>query len=250
MGRSVGARDHSSKSGTIPSVDCWPLRGGAACLDFANTVAWRPSAKPVDGLQTYDDLVLWGLHAALVSLPASEGLLAHAARDELAARATLDRAVALREAIFRLFAALAHGDAFAQEDLAMVNAVLAVAMAHAAVMRVEDGFALRYPENEEALALPLWNVAESAAHLLVSGDWSRVRDCPGLDCGWLFLDRTKNGNRRWCDGADCGNRGRVRAHYRRHHPTLSKSEERDRATSPRAAGAPRQPRIRGPGTVD
>lgn len=198
----------------VPPVERWPLRGGAACLDFANTVGWRPT-RPVDALGTYEDLIGWARHAGLLSLPQRDRLLWRAAEDGPGAAEALTRAVALREAISRLFAGLAHGREIDNGDLATINAVLAEGMARAALVRDSDGFAFRGPVDEDALALPLWMLAESAAHLLISGEWQRVRECPGHDCGWLFLDQTKNGNRRWCDSADCGNRARVRAHYQR-----------------------------------
>jgi predicted RNA-binding Zn ribbon-like protein len=56
----------------------------------------------------------------------------------------------------------------------------------------------------------LWPVARSAAELLTSGDLARVGQCPGEECGWLFLDTSRAGRRQWCDMADCGNLAKVR----------------------------------------
>jgi predicted RNA-binding Zn ribbon-like protein len=45
-----------------------------------------------------------------------------------------------------------------------------------------------------------------------------VRECPGSPgkaCGWLFVDRTKNGSRIWCVGTLCGNRTRAHRRYER-----------------------------------
>jgi hypothetical protein len=39
---------------------------------------------------------------------------------------------------------------------------------------------------------------------------SRVRACGNRRCGWLFVDRSANGRRRWCDPRACGNRMKVR----------------------------------------
>jgi predicted RNA-binding Zn ribbon-like protein len=49
-----------------------------------------------------------------------------------------------------------------------------------------------------------------AALLRTSADvgWVRVKACPGPDCGWVFRDRSRNGSRRWCDMAECGNRAK------------------------------------------
>ena len=59
-------------------------------------------------------------------------------------------------------------------------------------------------------------VAEAAAHLLVDGDRTRIRQCHADDCRWWFEDTSKNGRRKWCSMARCGNRAKVAAHYKRH----------------------------------
>ncbi len=39
--------------------------------------------------------------------------------------------------------------------------------------------------------------------------WSRVKACRGTDCGWVFVDASRNGSRRWCEMASCGNRAKT-----------------------------------------
>ncbi len=39
--------------------------------------------------------------------------------------------------------------------------------------------------------------------------WSRVKACRATDCGWVFVDASRNGSRRWCDMATCGNRAKT-----------------------------------------
>lgn len=55
--------------------------------------------------------------------------------------------------------------------------------------------------------------AMSAMRALVLPDKTRIRACP--NCDWLFLDRSKNKSRRWCDMNVCGNRVKAAAHYRK-----------------------------------
>src|ERR671930_579256 len=75
--------------------------------------------------------------------------------------------------------------------------------------RIANGFAW---VADDVLAPVVW----SAAELLTSGPLERVRECPGDDtCGWLFLDTSRNGSRRWCDMRTCGNRAKARRYYRR-----------------------------------
>jgi predicted RNA-binding Zn ribbon-like protein len=68
-------------------------------------------------------------------------------------------------------------------------------------------------DPEQALA----PIACSAAELLASSDLlHHLRRCEGDNCGWLFLDSSRNHSRRWCDMRDCGNRAKVRRHRQKH----------------------------------
>ena len=44
----------------------------------------------------------------------------------------------------------------------------------------------------------------------------RLRACGNRRCGWLFVDRSANARRRWCDPKACGNRMKVRRYRARH----------------------------------
>lgn len=61
----------------------------------------------------------------------------------------------------------------------------------------------------------LWPVLWAATQLATSSGLERVRSCPGQDCGWLFLDTSKAGRRRWCSMAICGNRMKTKRHRAR-----------------------------------
>ncbi|WP_310218026.1 CGNR zinc finger domain-containing protein [Neorhizobium sp. 2083] len=37
-----------------------------------------------------------------------------------------------------------------------------------------------------------------------------MRECTGDNCGWLFIDHSKSGRRRWCSDATCGSLARVK----------------------------------------
>ena len=43
----------------------------------------------------------------------------------------------------------------------------------------------------------------------------RVKVCGNPECVWLFLDRSKNRSREWCEMASCGNLMKVRRHRAR-----------------------------------
>jgi predicted RNA-binding Zn ribbon-like protein len=58
-------------------------------------------------------------------------------------------------------------------------------------------------------------VAGSLAHYLADHDAGRLRICADESCGWLFIDESPAGRRRWCDMRTCGNRAKVARHRER-----------------------------------
>jgi predicted RNA-binding Zn ribbon-like protein len=56
-------------------------------------------------------------------------------------------------------------------------------------------------------------VVLAASELLTSDEMARVKRCPG--CGWLFLDTSRNGMRRWCSMEDCGSEAKSKRQYER-----------------------------------
>ena len=65
-------------------------------------------------------------------------------------------------------------------------------------------------EIGDSLDSPLWPVVWSAAVLLVSEEAGRIRMCGGQDCGWMYVDRSRNGLRRWCRMETCGTQAKSR----------------------------------------
>jgi len=191
------------------------LIGGRLCLDFTNTADWHASDHPEEYLTSYAALVAWSQHTEIITEAEAQRLLAEAERRPDEATAALEEAITLREALYRLLRATLAGRAPNADDLASFNAARADALAHSQIAATADGFAWRWIANEQELVWLLWPVILSAADLLLSPDLERVKACPGPDCGWLFLDTSKNHTRRWCTMEGCGNRAKARRSYRR-----------------------------------
>jgi predicted RNA-binding Zn ribbon-like protein len=187
--------------------------GGELCLNFTNTVGGSRE-NPKERLNRYEDLVQWSIQAGAVEPEQGEILLARAANESEDADHILGRARDLREAIYRIFAAIAADQDPQGDDLARLNEELERAQAHLRVVLTGDQFDYRFLDHG-SLDRPLWPIARSAADLLVSNDLARVKRCGGHDCDWLFVDQSKNKSRRWCDMRDCGNRAKARRHYHR-----------------------------------
>lgn len=81
------------------------------------------------------------------------------------------------------------------------------------ILKVSEsgGVRLRPAPGAGALGLVL-----AELHLLLqTGRLDRLRMCASDECNWMFFDRSKPGNRRWCSSALCGNRHKTRAYRHR-----------------------------------
>ncbi len=199
------------------------LVGGDPCLDFVNTVGGRlPAGGGVgtrvrdDKLVSYPDLVAFGVHAGLVGEARGRGLLRRGQARPGAARATLERALAFREALYRTLRTVMRGRRPSEADLEVINAEVLACRNREALAARREGLRWEWRDGAERLEAPLWPVVRAAAALLTSRDLARLRQCGGERCGWLFLDRSRNRRRRWCSMDDCGNLEKVRRFRQRH----------------------------------
>ena len=167
---------------------------GNLCLDFVNTVDPRHGTPREEDLPDYAAVLDWARQAGIGVAPLATGNASRAHEE----------AIALRETLYAIFGAVARGEAPPAKALRHLNDELA-----RRPRRITERFA--WAPADDVLAPVVW----SAAELLTSGPLERVRECPGDDtCGWLFLDTSRNGSRRWCDMRTCGNRAKARRHYR------------------------------------
>ena len=170
--------------------------GNALCLDFANTVNARPTPSS-DWLATPD-----GGHL---------GALGRCSRVVAAGRERCRQRGPARVVVPHLrFRGSAGGAAQARSRPARGRLRRAVSWGR--LRRAKDLFTLATPAREPLETL-LGEVSASAS-TCHPGPLERVGECPS--CGWLFLDTSRNGRRRWCSMATCGSRDKARRYYTAH----------------------------------
>lgn len=195
--------------------------GGDPSLDLINTVDWTERGLERDRLTDYERLVCWAEGAGVVPLDHASALTGLGAENAEGTAATLDAARSLRFALQRVFDAVARtGELSEDAMLAELNRHVVDALARLRIAPDSSGGAAArwaWRGEGDVLGSVLWPVARSAAVLLTSEEAHSVRICGGDACGWMFVDRSRNRLRRWCEMETCGTRakGRRRAERRR-----------------------------------
>ncbi|OKK07840.1 hypothetical protein AMK26_01885 [Streptomyces sp. CB03234] len=176
----------------MTTPDPRPLVGEPVCLDLLNT-RWIHDGAHQDLLTATDGLAVWLASTGLdTRFTADAPTLEHTlvARDALAA---LVDSPGDRSATTRLNAVLDHG-------------------------RIRATLTPEGPGEEPEFADPAWGPAWTAArdylHLLRTAP-DRIRACAHEACVLHFFDTSRNGTRRWCSMAVCGNRAKASRHYAR-----------------------------------
>lgn len=179
------------------------LVSGHLALDLVNTVTARDS-QAHDWLASIDALLQW---AALTGRFTPRDLAALgrlAAASPAAARQALGRARQLREALHATLVPLLQGRSVPAAALQQLDRLRLAAARRCTLQARADGVAARPALPGSGLDLVADTVLADALRLLEAPDLPRLRVCAGSHCGWLFLDQSKAGRRRWCDMATCG----------------------------------------------
>jgi predicted RNA-binding Zn ribbon-like protein len=181
--------------------------GGLLALDTANTVVLR--IDPQRTFDRFDDAAEIARFAeAAGNFRAAElgGRRLDASEPERIAPVVLS----IREAVDRLFRSAVRDGGIDTGDLPPLLAACAAGLAGTRETIGPAAAPFGDPATPIAFEAAL---AVSALSLLAPGMLERLKICP--NCGWLFLDRSRNSSRLWCDMTVCGNRRKASRHYHR-----------------------------------
>jgi predicted RNA-binding Zn ribbon-like protein len=192
-----------------------PLVGSELAFDLTNTSSGRGGPMHKEHLLGAEDVVAWARQARVLT-PADGQWLAHeVVRDMALAQALMERIRDLREVIYAIGAQTAAGGRPAAADADLLARIYADCVARARLVPHGAGFVWTWDPRQAPVEAVLGPIALSALTLLTQADLSRIKQCQGDHCGWLFFDTTKNKRRRWCEMEVCGNRAKQRRHQSR-----------------------------------
>jgi predicted RNA-binding Zn ribbon-like protein len=182
---------------------------GNLALDFVNTVAYRLDPEKVkDHLRDPVEVQRWANQA---HLPDRAVINSSPPLTKVALR----RVRSVREQLFAIFSAIADDEPISADDLFRIGNTLEGCRAKRCLSIQGANVRWIWRPSAGVAEFLLFPILAAATDLLTSASRGLVRQCAGEGCGWLFLDRSNAGKRRWCSMADCGNRNKARQHYRR-----------------------------------
>jgi predicted RNA-binding Zn ribbon-like protein len=176
------------------------FRSGRLSLNLCATVGERWRGR-FERLPAPQDLARWYVEAHLIPKAPQLG------------PADLERARIVREAIHRGATALVSGERIHRADEATISSAARPAPLVPQLRNRQLHWSM--PGDTAGPAL-LSTVARDAIDLLAGPYADRVRACASDECGILFLDSSRPGQRRWCSSSACGGRERASSYRRRH----------------------------------
>jgi len=187
--------------------------GERLCLDLVNSANWKGNTVVDEAFATPIDVVDWAERARILPRAAARRWRARFRRDPDSAGTLVADVRACRQALRLLFDAAMRNREPPVHARTAINACLRGGKPG---RLVTSGARLGYEPIGNAFGpWLLHRAATSAVELIVSTDRAALECCPGVRCGWLFLDRTRGRTRRWCQMETCGNRAKARRHYQR-----------------------------------
>ena len=191
-----------------PYISKLSFLGGDLSLDFVNTVHDRHEEPLRNLLQNYLDLVTWIHSADAINNSQKESLLKMGWENQIKATQVYKDALQLREALYDLVVNMINREDVSPVTMQMINQWLSRAFSNLELTRFNSHFVLDWKGENFELESVIWPIIRSFAYLITSEDRKRIKQCG--NCGYLFVDNSKNKSRRWCSMEICGNRVKAR----------------------------------------
>ena len=195
-------------------ADEFQLVAGHLALDFANTLDYRYDPdRLIDLLPSYERFLAFCRQSGVITAAQMRKLLG--GLSEFESQRVLKEVIEFREALYFLTLSAVQGRRPDESHLRVLNRILSEARALDEVVWHKRRFVRSFRDVTERPDGPLRQVVHAAVVLITSSDIDNVRECSEKTCRWLFLDRSRNHSRRWCDMQLCGNRSKAKRFYAR-----------------------------------
>jgi predicted RNA-binding Zn ribbon-like protein len=186
--------------------------GQRTAINFINTIDWRGKENPEDYINDYTDLINWSTITGIITQKEAETLKEISQRNPEKASESLMRAISFREAAYRTLQSISIGESPSPEDKELLDSEMLNMFGYLKLNLKEKQLVLNGQLDFNHI---LRLIVKDLVELMTSDELNRVKRCQSEECGWLFIDSSKNRSRKWCQMRGCGNRAKARRYYNR-----------------------------------
>jgi predicted RNA-binding Zn ribbon-like protein len=177
------------------------------CLDFLNTQMIL-KGEPIDTLETFEDLVEWVRES-----PIEVNVDLNSKKLNREGEQALNEAKQFRKVLRDTVINLIHQKRVPDSTLEAINHYMRLRDSHPVLLRQKNRFLKKSDDKIQSPNDLLAVIAETAANLFSTADFSLIHKCENEKCILFFYDTTRNHARRWCSMTVCGNRQKAATHY-------------------------------------
>ena len=196
----------------IRSVETLEHVGGPVCLDFTNTIKHRYEEPYVDYLSGTEEWLIWTKRSDLITDAELKLIQKYIRQNPIKSQKELQGVIRSRESIYEIFKSISHDQKPPSDSLQLFTKKLHFAFKRFS-LTIGANRKVSWSDKVVDLLTPLAPIVMSAYELLNSNTLDRVKDCK--NCGWLYLDKSKNNSRKWCSMLTCGSSDKARRYYRK-----------------------------------
>jgi predicted RNA-binding Zn ribbon-like protein len=186
--------------------------GERKSINFINTIDWRGKENPEEYINDFPDLVDWAVLTGLINKYETKTLKLLAESNPEQATYSHKRAINFRETAYRVLCSMLLEKNPKPEDKELLDSEMLDMFSYIKLNLKERQFVLK---DQLDLDHILRLIVKDLIELMTSNEISQVKRCQSKECGWLFIDSSKNKSRIWCQMRGCGNREKARRYYNR-----------------------------------
>ena len=195
------------------TIDDIALDGGCLCFDFINTRGtWKEEGKK-DFFNDYFDLVKFLRRQNTFELSYLEKLGNLANSNYAKSLEVYTEFFELRGMLHKIFSSINKGVNVEPKTQEAFNRYLSEYGTSISLNFEKGTFKIGNVFQGNSLREPILLIIQSAKNVIEDYPNNKIKQCS--ECGWIFLDRTKNNRQKYCNPAICGTRVKMRNYYQR-----------------------------------
>lgn len=187
--------------------------GGDVALDFVNSLKSRFENPITEYLVEPEDWLIWVQRQDLEDTAWLELASASVSRSPEHVLAAVEEIKDSRDVIYAVLKAVVDGEQASAEVLERYQELLSRYFSNLRLELEGTSFTERVGGESDDLRRPLMKVIKASYDILSSQRLEKLKECG--NCGWLFLDESKNNRRKWCNMKTCGTSAKMKKYYRR-----------------------------------